>query len=221
MRLHSWAHSAVSDGARNAANSQFLDGFLRHGSLDPTPGMTITYDQTLEQGIPCIRLHFHLPPACRANGVKSIPVLVPNACTGTGIYQADMIFYALIEEIIGWLACVGPKHTLVRLHLNKNGQPLARSYSSELYGGFVSFVTSLRDSHHHFPGLTRMSGTFGVIEVAQARTSSQDISADYIVSLTLGNRQQMQVFLPRSVAQLPRDWMLDWLEVQNEFSIRA
>lgn len=63
-----------------------------------------------------------------------------------------------------------------------------------------------------------MSGAFGVIEVTQARTSSQDVSEDYIVTLTLGNRQRMSLFLPRRVAQLGEEWWLDWLESQNEFS---
>jgi len=186
--------------------------------------MTITYDQTLQQDTPCIRLYFHLPLACQSNGTRSILVLVPNACLGTGIYQTQYIFYALIEEVIGWLACVGPKHTLVRLYLNNNGEPLPRSYSSgwmRLHNSFMLFITSVRESHHQFPGQGRMSGDFGVIEVTQARTSSEEISADYIVTMTLGNGQRMRIFLPRSVAQLPQDWMLDWLEVQNEFSTQA
>ena len=220
MHLRAWAHSMSDDGARSNANCRFLDGLLRLGSLAATPGMTIAIDQTVEQGIPCIRINFYLPQTCHSTGVRSIPVLVPTACVGTGTYQPVEIFYALIEEIIVWMAGIGPKHTLVRLYCNNYGQPVARSHSAswqQLHGGFASFISTLRHSYHHFPGLGQMSGAFGVIEVAQARTSSQSISADYIVTLTLGNRQQMLLFLPHSVAQLPREWMLDWLEVENEF----
>ena len=63
-----------------------------------------------------------------------------------------------------------------------------------------------------------MSGSLGVLETVQARTSSGDISADYIVTITLANGQKMALFLPRAVALLPKEWMLDWLEVRNEFS---
>src|SRR5258706_16055059 len=37
-------------------------------------------------------------------------ILVPSACLGTTILGHADIFYALIEEIIVWLAGVGPKH---------------------------------------------------------------------------------------------------------------
>ena len=66
-----------------------------------------------------------------------------------------------------------------------------------------------------------MSGALSVIEVAQARTSSREITSDYIVTLTLDNQQQMSLFLPRSVAQLPREWIYNWLGVQNEFSSQS
>ena len=224
MRLRIWVLSTSPDGARSAADCQFLNVRLRRGSLVAAPGMTITCDQTTIRGMPCVRIHFHLPQACHSNGVTSIPVLVPNVCLRTNTYQTNHIFYALIEEVIGWLAGVGPKHTLVRLYLENHGQPLARSYSSswqQLHSGFLSFITSLRHSYHQLPGLGQMSGSFGVIEVAQARTSCGDISADYIVTLTLANRRQMSLSLPRNIAQLPQDWILDWLEIQNEFSSRA
>lgn len=225
MHLHAWAHSINDDGARSDANCQFLDELLRLGSADFTRGLTIVVDQTVMQEIGCIRLHFQLPQMCNPTNVRSIPVLVPTACVGTGYYQPIDIFYALIEEIIGWLARVGPKHTLVRLYRNSYGQPLARSHSpswEQLHGGFRSFISSLRQSHHHLPGLgQQMSGAFGVIEVTQARTSSQDVSEDYIVTLTLVNRQRMSLFLPRRVAQLGEEWWLDWLESQNEFSSQA
>jgi len=223
MHLRTWALSTTNDGARSASNCRFLDGLLRDGSLVSTPGMTITCDQTLQQGTPCILLDFHLPLACQSNGVSSIAVLVPTACIGTGIFQTNNIFYALIEETIGWLACVGPKHTLVRLYLENSGQALPRSYSSDWVqrrNSFALFITSLRPSRHQ-SGLGQTSGALGVMEVAQAMTSSQDISGGYVVTLTLRNGQRRQSFLPRSVAQLREEWRLDWLEVQNEFSTQA
>ena len=185
--------------------------------------MTISIDQTEEQGLPCIRLKFHLPQESHSNGITSIPVLLPTALVGTNQCQSSMIFYALIEELIGWLARIGPKHSLVRLCQQNNGQPLPRSYSSswqDLHSGFTLFINSIRESQSPFPGLGQFNGTFGVIEVAQARTSSDEIASDYFVSLTLSNKQRMSLFLPRRVAMLPRDFMLDWLEAQNEFSTR-
>jgi hypothetical protein len=224
MRLREWAHSNSGDGAQSASNYQFLDALLRRGSLAAAPEVTISVQQTMEQGIPCIRLRFHLPQACRSAGVESIAVLVPTVCVGTGYFQPNQIFYSLIEEIIGWLAGVGPKNTLIRLYNNNNGQPLARSYSSswqQLHSGFTIFINGLRQSQNQFPGLGQINGGFGVIEVAQARTSANHVSGDYVVTLTLSNRQCMSLFLPRTVAQLPSDWLLDWLTIQNEFSSRV
>jgi hypothetical protein len=153
--------------------------------------------------------------------VEFIAILVPTVCVGTGHYQPNFIFYSLIEEIIAWLAGVGPRNTLIRLYIQNNGQPHARSYSSSwqlLHNGFTIFIESLRQSYHQFPGLGQVSGGFGFIEFAQARTSANHVSWDYVVTLTLNNRQQMSLFLPRTVAQLPRDWLLDWITIQNEFS---
>ena len=48
-------------------------------------------------------------------------------------------------------------------------------------------------------------GPLGSIEVAQARTSSDEISSEYVVVITLSNKQRMGLFLPRNVAHLPRD----------------
>ena len=156
------------------------------------------------------------------NGVTSIPVLVPRAMVGTNNIQTPVIFYALVEEMIGWLAQIGPKHSLVRLYLNHNGQH-PRSYSSrwrDLHSGFTTFISTMRDMLSLFPGPGQFVGTFGVIEVAQARTSSGDISGDYLVTITLDNRQQMTLLLPRPVAKLPQAFIFDWLEVENEFSTR-
>jgi hypothetical protein len=185
--------------------------------------MTISADQTEELGVHCVRLHFHLPQEIQSNAITSIPVLIPRAFVGTDNYQTTLIFYALVEEIIGWLAHVGPKHSLIRLYRKNNGQQAQRSYSSgwqDLHSGFTTFINSLRHSQTLFPELGQIVGTFGVIEVAQARTSSGEISSDLAISLTLSNKQRLSLFLPRTVASLPRDFMLDWLELQNEFSTR-
>src|SRR5258706_1836582 len=209
-------------GARSAENRHFLDGLLQHGMIVATQGTTISIHQTLEQGIPCIALHFALPRGCQSNGKKTIPIIVPSACLGTTILGHTDIFYALIEEIIVWLAGVGPKHTLIRVYHNNHNQRLPQSSSGEQpHNGFESFINSLRHSHIHFPGLGQASGALGVMEVAQARTSSHQVSADFTVALTLENRQQVSIFLPHSVGQLPFDWVLDWLEVQYRFASRV
>ena len=221
MHLRGWAYSTSNGGARSPANHRFLDNLLNHGSLAAAPGMAITINQVVEQGIPCIRLHFHLPQVYHSTGVATIPVLVPTACVGTGRLQPLDVFYSLVEEIIGWLAQVGTKSTLVRVYVQNQGRPLVQSYSSNwqsLHNGFALFVNSLRQPGNSFPGLGQLSGTYGVVEVTQARTSSGRVSADYIVTLTLNTGQRMSLYLPRSVAQLPKDWLLDWLEIQNEFS---
>jgi hypothetical protein len=213
-----------SDGAMSGMNRRFLDGLLRRGSLAATPGMTISVGETTEYGIPCIRLHFHFPLAFNLNMIQSIPVLVPTACLGTVIYPINFIFYALIEEMIGWLANIGPRHTLVRLYRDNHGQPLPRAYSSnwqQLHSGFTLFISSLRQSNDLFPGLGSISGAFGAIEVMQARTSSGEISPDVVVILTTSDNQRMSLFLPRNVTKLPLDFTLDWLELQNEFSTRV
>jgi hypothetical protein len=186
--------------------------------------MAISANQVEEQGTPCTRLHFLLPRVCHSTGVASIPVLVPTASVGTGIYQPIDIFYSLLEEIIGWLACAGPKDALVRLFHQNHGRPLAHSYSSDwtlLHNGFKSFFSSLRQPGTSFPDLGQISRSYGVIEVTQARAPSGQVSANYVVRLTLNNGQRMSLYLPLSVAQLTKDWLLDWLEIQNEFSNRV
>jgi len=221
MHLRTWALSTSSEGARSPINCQYLDRFLRRGCLAATPGVTISPDQTEQQGVPCVRLRFHLPQGSQSNGVTSIPVLIPTAFVGTDNVHTTLIFYALVEEIIGWLARVGPRHSLIRLYLNNNGQQLPRSYSTswqQLHSGFTLFINSLRHSETLFPSLGQFSGTFGVIVVAQATTPSGESSSDFAVSLIISNRQRMSLFLPRRVANLGRDFAIDWLEIQNEFS---
>src|SRR5258708_28938292 len=155
-----------------------MNGLLCSGSLAAAPGMSISVDQ-VEQSIPCVRLSFHLPREHNSTGVDTIPVLVPTAGVGTGIFRPHDIFYALLEEVIVWLARVGPKNTLVRLYRNNYAQPIARSYSLDwhlLHNGFELFISSLRLSHNPFPGLGRLTGSFGMIEVTEARTPSDQVS---------------------------------------------
>ena len=207
-------------GARSAENRHFLDGLLRHHE-EVVRGTTISVDQTVKQCTPCTAINFLLPLGYQSNGVTTIPVTVPTACLGTTILGHDDIFYALIEEIIVWLAGVGPKHTLIRLyHHNHNpGERLPRSFRGEQpYSDFESFITNLRNTQNHLPSLGQASVVLGVMEVAQARTPSHKVSADFIVTLTLNNRERMSFYLPHSVGQLPFDWVLDWLEVQYRFA---
>jgi len=125
--------------------------------------------------------------------------------------------------MIGWLARVGPKNSLIRLYLNNNGQPPHHLYSTswqQLHSGFTQLINSLRDSDTLFPSLGHFSSTFGVIEVSQARTPSNEISSDFALSLTLNNRRRMSLFLPRRIGNLGRDFALDWVVIQNGFSNR-
>jgi hypothetical protein len=176
--------------------------------------------ETLQQGVPVIQLSFHLPQPYQSAGVMSTPVLVPTACVGTNTIQPNIIFYALVEETIGWLAGVGPKHSLVRLW-GPNSRQQAQQFSSDrnrLRDRFQVFISSLRETDILFPGLGQLSGAFGAMEVAHARTGSGEMTMDYTVTLALASGDNMGVYLPRGVAQLPRPWMLDWLEIQIEFS---
>jgi hypothetical protein len=171
--------------------------------------------------VPLIELSFNIPQPCHSTGIRSIPVLVPTACVGTNNIQPNIIFYALSEEVIRWLAGVGPRHALVGLCGPNSLQRHGRAFSSDwhqLRGQFRLFIHSLREAHTRFPGLGQMSGAFGVIEVTHARTRSGEVGMDYIVTLALPNGHNMAVYLPSRVAQLPREWMLDWLEVQVQLS---
>ena len=178
----------------------------------------------MEQGLPCTILLFWLPQTYHPSGVKTIPVLVPNAWLGTPALNHNDIFSALVEEMIVWLARISPKHTLVRLH-HKNdnhGQRYPQSSSSEQpRDGFSAFINSLRNSQNHCSSLGQTSGPLGTMKVMQATTSSNEVSADYIVTLTLSTRQQMSLFVPRNIGQLPFDWLLDWLEVQDRSASQA
>lgn len=221
MRLRTWALSESNEGARSTVNCQYIDGLLRRGCLATRPGLTISSDHTEENGVPCVRLRFHVPQESGSNASTSIPVLVPSAFVGTDIMTTAFIFYALVEEIILRLANIGPKHTLIRLSRHNDSRRLPHSYSpswQHLHNGFTMFISSLRHDEARFPGLGRFSGPLGDIEVAQARTPSDEISSDYVVVITLSNKQRMGLFLPRNVAHLPRDLWLDWLELQNQFS---
>jgi hypothetical protein len=206
MRLREWALSYAPDGARSPANCEYLDGLLRRGDLTAPPGVTISGHPTEVQGVSCMQLHFHLPPQSHCNGTTSIPVQLPTSFVGT--VAIDSIFCSLIEEIIAWLAGVGPKHSLVRLACHSR-RPQPRS-------GFSEFIESLRRSYHHFPGLGLVSGATGVLQVAQATTPSH-VSGDLILSLTLGDRRQLSLFVPRSIGVLPFALILDWIEVQDRF----
>ena len=41
----------------------------------------------------------------------------------------------------------------------------------------------------------KKSGTFGVIQAARAPSTSDDTSSDFVVSLTLSNKQRVALFL--------------------------
>ena len=182
--------------------------------------MTISVDQGTVQAVPCITVHFRLP---QEYGGDSVRVLVPTASL-TGTFVPIHIFYALLEEMIALQARVGPQNSLVRVFIDNDGQPLPQSWSPswhQLHSGFSLFITSLRQSGNGFPGLGQISGAFGVIEVTHARRSSGVILADYVVTLALNNGQRMSQSVPYSVAVLPTEWLLDWLEVKNEFSSRV
>ena len=216
MYLRTWAHSTLDGGARSPSNHQFLAGLLRHGSLTAPPDIAVSRME--EQGVPCLHLAFHLPHVFHDTGVTTIPVLIPSAYIGTGSYEPVDIFYCLLEGVISWLAGTGPIHTLIQLYRRSHGQPLAPSSSPH----FSIFIDSLRrQPQSSSSGLGQMSGTLGVIEVMQARTWSGHISADYIANLTLSDGRHMSFHLPRSVAMLGKDWLLDWLSIQIAFSNRV
>ena len=171
MHLQAWALSTSDKGARSDVNCRYTDELLHHGSAPTSLHISTSMDDTQEQGLHCKHLQFHLPQGYHANGVTSVPVLVPSAMVGT-IQQLPetLVFYALVEELIGWLEWIGPMHSLVRLYLNNNGQQLPRSYSShwqDLHRGFTLIINRGRGIQSHFPGLGHFSGTFGVIEVAR------------------------------------------------------
>jgi hypothetical protein len=218
MLLRTWLHS--TDGARSAENTSFLDGLLHRGCKVAPPGATISINETVEQDVPLIQLSFKIPEPCHSTGVSSIPVWVPRTCVGTNFIQPNVIFYALSEETIGWLAGVGPKHSLCRLYGPNNRQHV-QSFSSDWHqvrDRFHSFISSLRETHTLFPVLGQMSGAFGTIEVARAMTRSGEIAMGYTVTLALSSGNNMVLYLPIRVAQLPRQWVLDWLEVQVQFA---
>jgi hypothetical protein len=105
--------------------------------------------------------------------VQTIPVRIPEEYVGTGTVQTDDIYSSLKEVMISWMAGLGPKYSIVRLHYNRRLRlPLSSS------SGFTTLVDGLQRSQHRFPGL----GARGVMEVVQAVTSSHYTSVDYIYS---------------------------------------
>ena len=209
-----------TDGARSAEHRHFLDGLLRHHAK-VAQGTTISVNQTVKQHMPCTAINFLLPLEYQSNGVTTIPVIVPTVWLGTTILGHDDIFYALIEEIIVWLAGVGPKHTLIRLYHDNHshGQQLPSSFrGEESHSDFKFFIRSLRHTRNYLPSQGQASSALGLMEVAQTRTPSDEVSTNFIVTLTLKNRDRMYFFLLRSVGQLPFDWVLDWLEAQYRFT---
>jgi hypothetical protein len=196
------------DGARSPANQNFLANLLRHDNRDGVNETSISLEDKVEQGLPFIIIHFHLPQAFQPNNVRTIPVRIPGVYIGTGTLQPGDIYSSLIEEMISWMAGLGPKHSIVRLHYNHRLRlPLSSS------SGFTTLIDGLRRSQHHFPGL----GALGVMEVVQATTSSHDTSGDYKVTLTLSNGRQLSLFIPRGIGVLPFALVLDWIEVQDKF----
>lgn len=209
----------------SAENCRFLDELLHHGAGEVTHGTTtILVEQKVEHDLPCTNLLFRLPQTHHPSDVKTISVLVPNAWLGTPALNHNDIFSALIEEMIVWLARISPRHTLVRLHLenDNHAQRYPQSSSSEQSrNGFSAFINSLRNSQNHCSGLGQTSGSLGTMEVMHAMTSFNEVSAHYIVTLAPSTRQRMSVFVPRNIEQLPLDWLLDWLEVQDRFASQA
>lgn len=218
-----WAHSTCDGGARSPANCHFLTGLLHHRSLAAPPDIAVSVRE--ERGITCINLAFRVPQVYRLTGVTSIPILIPTPCVGTGFYEPADVFNSLVEEIAKLLAGVRPQNTLFQLYRQSRGQPLVPFSSPHwqlLHHDFLMFIDGLRrQPHSSFSGLGQLSGTLGVIEVMQARTSTGHISADYITELTLSDGRKMSLDLPRSVALLGKDWLLDWLEAGIVFSNRV
>ena len=91
----------------------YLDGFLQMAAWPLRQGLPSRLTKQRSSGVPCARLRFHLPQGSQSNGITTIPVLLPITYVGTDIYQTNLFLYALLEEIIGWLARVGPKPNLI------------------------------------------------------------------------------------------------------------
>jgi len=145
---------------------------LRWGYLAAAP-LKLSGEEITEQGVPGVRLRFHLPQEFHWSGVTSISVLVPRAFVGTGTLGPDDIFSSLIEEIVGWLAGSGPQYSLVRLSHRQHPQS---SGSERPFGGFATCINELRQEyyrqdHYRFPDVGEISGVFGVmrIELVMAR----------------------------------------------------
>ena len=152
----------------------------------------------------------------------SIIIWVPAACIGTGFYLAEDVFYSLLEEIIGWVGCVGSKQSIDRVYLRRrlHPSPFNPSEMQLLFSGFETFIESIRQPQVSFPGPGRIRVSYGDIEIRQAVNLDGEVMEDYAVRLTLDNGRGMTLHLPRGVTELPKDWILDWLKIQNEFTIR-
>jgi len=174
--------------------------------------------------MPCVRLQFNLPQEFHCKGVTFIPVLVPNAFVGTGIFGAKDVFSSLMEEIIGWLSGSGPKHSLVRINRRRE-QQVPRPDKKRPPNGYAPCINALRQEYdqqdvYRFPDVGRIMGVFGVMQVKEA-TDPHDGSAGFMVTLILDAQNQMKLFIPRSIAKLPFAFVLDWIEMQDWFSCRA
>ena len=113
-------------------------------------------------------------------------------------YPPQTTFYSSIEEIIGWLAGVGHKHSLIRLYLNNRSESLAHSSSSswqQLHSCFVLFITSLRRSHRQFLlALQSTRSTMAVLSRCKgASYSSVEIGHLWALSVRLGCSSEVYI----------------------------
>ena len=137
---------------------------------------------------------------------------------GSGLLELTNIFNSLVQNIIIWLRRAGSDHSLMRLYRNDRRPHQHSSDGQRPHGGFLTCFNILRQSNYSFSSIGEVSGAFGTLRIAPGLTSSDKISAYFIVTITLSNRERMWIFLERGIAQLPMDWVLDWLEMQHRFS---
>lgn len=179
--------------------------------------MEISTRQELILGSQYIFLYFLHPRG-------QVIIWVPAACIETGLYRPDDIFNSLLEEIIGWVAGAGYTQSIFRVYrrsLRQDPVPFNPSEMQMLYNGFETFIDSIRQPQASFPGPGRIGGSYGEIKIGQVVDHTGEVTECYAVSLTLASRHRMMLFLPKGITQLPKDWILDWLKVRNEFAIRV